>query len=191
MHKAYIIGDKWIGILNYKGRVKCLICRRIESMQHILLECKNNIHTLIWKKAKELWPHGQHQWPNITMGTILDIESIALQEENEPNDRVNTQSIKMRGQTRLLQILVSEASHLIWVIRCERVIHGKEHTEQRVIDRWTNKINKHLTIDKITTAKIKQDPNFTKLTDATWKDALKKQGIQHKNWTQHQEVFSE
>ena len=60
MHKAYMIGDKWIGIPTYEGRAECLICQRIESMQHILLECENNIRTLIWTKAKELWPHGQN-----------------------------------------------------------------------------------------------------------------------------------
>ena len=191
MHKAYMIGDKWIGIPSYEDRAKCLICQRRESMEHILLECTNDIRTLIWKKAKDIWPHGQNRWPNITIGTILGIGSIALQdEENDIDDRTNTRSIKTRGQTRLLQILVAEASHLIWVIRCERVIHGRNHTEQQVINRWTNKINERLTIDRITTTKIKRDPNFTKLTNATWKDALRKQGIQHENWTHHQEVFS-
>jgi hypothetical protein len=32
-------------------------------------------------------------------------------------------STKMKGRTRLLQILISEASHLIWVLRYESVIH--------------------------------------------------------------------
>ncbi|KAN0121086.1 hypothetical protein V8E52_003674 [Russula decolorans] len=43
---------------------------------------------------------------------------------------------------------------------------------------------------RLSGTKIKRDTNFTKLTDATWRDALKNQGIPHENWTQRQEVFS-
>jgi hypothetical protein len=62
------------------------------------------------------------------------------------------------------------------------------HTEIKA--RWTKKINDRLNIDRITATKIKRDINYTRLTDATWRKALQKQGIPHENWTQHQEVFS-
>jgi hypothetical protein len=160
-------------------------------MQHILLECRHSARRVIWRKAKELWPHGQLRWPNITIGTIMGIGSVTLQDnEGHIDDQRNTRSMKTRGQTRLLQILVSEASHLIWVIRCERVIHNKRHSIQEIKARWTKKVNDRLNIDRITATKIKRDINYTRLTDATWRKALQKQGIPHKNWTQHQEVFS-
>ena len=83
-----------------------------------------------------------------------------------------------------------EASHLIWVLRCEKVIQNKRNTTREIKARWTRKINKRLTIDRITATKIKRDAKFTKLIDATWKEALKKQGIPHENWITRKEVFS-
>ena len=41
------------------------------------------------KRTMAAWPTPMAKH-TVTMGTILDIGSIALQEENEPDDRVNT-----------------------------------------------------------------------------------------------------
>ena len=119
----------------------------------------------------------------------MGIGSIALTEAYPIDNRLNTRSVKTKGQTRLLQILISEASHLIWVIRCERVIHDREHTMQEIEMRWKRKINERLTTDQITTTKIKGDKQNTTLTNATWEEALKKQNIMHENWLNRQEVF--
>ena len=184
-----MIGEKWSGVPNCEHRATCSKCGTIESMEHILLECRYDARSLIWRKAEDIWPHGQQRWPRITLGTILGIGSIALTEEHPIDNRLNTRSVKTKGQTRLLQILISEASHLIWVIRCERVIHDREHTAQEIGMRWKQKINEKLTTDRITATKIKRDKQTTTLTNATWEEALKKQNITHKNWLNRQEVF--
>ena len=49
------------------------------------------------------------------------------------------------GAKRLLQILLSEAAHLIWVLRCERVIRDPDdpprfHTEEEINARWLRAI---------------------------------------------------
>ncbi|KAN0111512.1 hypothetical protein V8E52_008535 [Russula decolorans] len=183
IHQAYKIGDKWNGVPDCEQRAICQKCERTESMQHILLECRHSPRKVIWRKVKQLWPHGQRRWPIITIGTIMGIGSMSLQDENQAG-------IARKGQTRLLQILVSEASHLIWVLRCERVIHGKRHTIREIEARWTRKINDRLNIDRITTTTIKRDRNYTRLINATWKQALKKQGVPHEDWLHCSEVFS-
>ena len=190
IHQAYKIGEKWIGIPNGEQKALCTKCRQTESMQHILLQCQHDARKLIWEKAKELWPHGQQRWPEITIGMIMGIGCVALQDENHAENRRNATSIKTRGQTRLLQIIVAEASHLIWVIRCERVIQNKEHSTPEIIARWIRKINDRLTEDRITVTQIKRGPTLHRLVNATWKDAIRKQGLQHENWIQHREVFS-
>jgi len=95
----------------------------------MLLECDFTARRLVWKEAKKQWPHGRRIWPNITVGTILvGIGCIILQgEARGNNDQPGTRSMRSRDKARLLQILVSEASHLIWVIRCERAIHQRNH----------------------------------------------------------------
>jgi hypothetical protein len=191
-----MIGDRWKDVRDFEQRQLCRTCNSIESMQHILLECKVDARKIIWKKAKELWPQEWQQWPNITIGTILSIGHISLPEgpENErrrANEHRATLT-KTKGRTRLLQILISEASHLIWVLRCERVIHknNRQHSEQEVSARWIKVINDRLTSDRIIATKIKRDKKFTQLVNATWRKPLENRGIPHQNWVQRREVFS-
>src|SRR5260221_647649 len=80
---------------------------------HILLKCRANTQELTWKNAKGLWPQEWQQWPNITIGTILGVGQIALP-ENERRQAIEHKATSTctRGQMRLLQILISKASHL-------------------------------------------------------------------------------
>ena len=73
-----------------------------------------------------------------------------------------------RGRTRLLQILIAEASHLIWVIRCERTIQNKQYMEPQLEQRWNTEINNSLITNKIIGTMIKHDPVFMQLIEATW-----------------------
>ena len=77
IHKTFMIGDKWKDVRGFQQRQMCATCNKVESMQHILLECKVNARKLIWKKAKELWPQEWHGWPNVTIGTIFGIGHIS------------------------------------------------------------------------------------------------------------------
>ena len=77
----------------------------------------------------------------------------------EPNRRP---TLKERAMLRLLQIILSEAVHLIWVLRCERVIQEKTLNGQGVTKRWNRAINERLTTDRITAQK-KRNKNFTQL----------------------------
>jgi hypothetical protein len=188
IHKTFMIGDKWKDIQNFEQRQMCTICNKVELMKHILLECDANTQNLIWVKAKELWPQEWHEWPNVTIGTILGIGLISSpRNERRQANGNRMMSTGMRGQTRLLQILISEVSHLIWVLRCEQVIHmeNRQHADQEVNARWIKVINDRLTTDRITTTKIKRDETYTQLINATWKKSLNKHGIPHHNWLQH------
>ena len=86
-------------------------------------------------------------------------------------------------------ILISEAAHLIWVLRCERVIGGKQHSDNVVSIRWKNAINTRLTCDKIIATKIKRENIFTNLVINTWETLLKKEGPIPHNWINHHEVL--
>jgi len=190
MHKAYMVGEKWTGIPNFKHQARCQKCRRTESMEHILLECNHNAHKIIWEEAKNLWPHGQQDWPRLSLGTILGVGCIKVQTIRRPN-RNNQQATQPgnKGKTRLLRILIAKASHLIWVLRCERSIQKKKHSIHEIKVRWKKVINNRLNIDKITATKIRREKEFTKLINKTWKKALIKVGIPHQNWMKHRRGF--
>ena len=99
-------------------------------------------------------------------------------------------SLRQRGATRLLQITISEATHLIWVLRCERVIQEKTHSNREVGSRWYKAINRRLTNEKIIVTIIKKkDKPFTQLVKATWEGTLKKQSDLLDEWIKNHEVL--
>ncbi|KIM57098.1 hypothetical protein SCLCIDRAFT_131321, partial [Scleroderma citrinum Foug A] len=53
-----------------------------------------------------------------------------------------------KGSSRLLRIFVSESAHLIWVLRCERTIQGRNHSPDAVRSRLQNRINHRITLDR-------------------------------------------
>ncbi|KAH9990209.1 hypothetical protein BJV74DRAFT_743462, partial [Russula compacta] len=117
---------------------------------HILLECNSIERHLIWYQTRELWPHDPQEWPDITLGMILGTGSVSLPDRRRPT-KVGPSPVpfNIKGKTRLLQILISEESHLIWVLRCGRAINGEIHTVQQIKNRWLKVINERLTMDRI------------------------------------------
>src|SRR6267142_345110 len=80
--------------------------------------------------ARQIWPHAaENLWSTPSLGIILGCGAIHLPvtEEQEPLPSQNPHNHPNRGTERLLQILISELAHLIWVLRCERVIQERRH----------------------------------------------------------------
>ncbi|KAF8131682.1 ribonuclease H-like protein, partial [Boletus edulis] len=174
------IGDFWSNIPNYEQRATCHLCENdIENLEHIILDCRSPERETIWNLMKQLWPTNE-QHPT-TIGLILGSGSISpkLTENNPP-------SAEERGLARLKRILLSESTHLIWVIRCERVIRGTRHTKQTIKSRWMNKITNRLDIDRRTT-KSKRKTTLTNKVKNTWISII--QPTPHQDWVTNQEVL--
>ena len=82
IHRAYITGNKWEGIPNYNEWAWCQTCNQIESMQHILLECKSQVHILTWQATEDFWPDNTQEWPDIIMVMIMGIRSVVIQRQD-------------------------------------------------------------------------------------------------------------
>src|ERR1700677_1098754 len=123
---------------------------------------------IVWRLTRDSWDHEQYKWPAISLGVILGCGNLSAKPhaERQPDQRQTT--VNQRGVSRLLQILISEAAHLIWVLRCERVIQERIHSAQETEAHWLKAINRRLTEDKIVVTKIKQEKQYTKLIKATW-----------------------
>ena len=125
MHGIYMVGPYWRHITGHEDRGTCTTCDTLDSMEHILTQCREPTAHLIWSYARKLWPHDNIPWPTINLGTILGCGSITLKSENRPEDTHGRHENKtLKGPTRLLQIILSESAYLIWTLRCERVIQG-------------------------------------------------------------------
>ena len=133
-------------------------------MEHILIGCTHGTTTAIWRWTKEAWNHEQYKWPEISLGTILGCGNLSAK-TRPPEQRQTTTN--QRGATRLLQILISEAAHLTWVMRCERVIQERDHSSHEVEAWWSKAINRRFTEDKVIATKIKRGKEHTKLIKAT------------------------
>jgi predicted transcriptional regulator len=72
IHSTHMVGKYWRNINGYEERETCTACNEMESMSHILMQCKEKSTQLIWHLTKNIWPHRNILWPNITLGTILD-----------------------------------------------------------------------------------------------------------------------
>jgi hypothetical protein len=102
---------------------KCTWCRR--TTEHVRSRPLSSLHTLA----------------EINIGFILGLNAAGV---NNPQDQIerNPRSIAtQKGMTRLLQILISESAHLIWVLRCERIIREENHSDDEIRARWLRKIN--------------------------------------------------
>ena len=95
-------------------------------MEHILTTCEEHPRQIIWQMAREIWPNETYEWPNISLGLILGCGSIMAPRENaHPNEHQREQDRRThhaRGPTHLMQTIITEVAHLIWVLRCKRVI---------------------------------------------------------------------
>ena len=195
MHGTQKVGKYWQHLENAEQREFCTTCGVTESMEHILIRCQATPRSIIWRQAEDLWPHAPNLWPDITMGIILGCGAITLPIEEDPEDHSEPNQMVHRsekqGSQRLLQILISEAAHLIWVLRCERVIPEppRIHTENEIKTRWLNMINTRLTNDKIIATKIKCDERTTRLVKTTWEPTLKQSLDLPNDWLHHCEVL--
>jgi ribonuclease HI/exonuclease III len=190
MHGTQKIGDFWRNIQGYETRQTCSICNETETMEHILIHCRALPPRQIWDLAKNTWPHDPQLWPNISLGIILGCGSISVP-ETEAQARRDDQPrmIAPKGAKRLLQILISESAHLIWVLRCERVIQDHTHTASEIKNKWLRAINVRLTDDKIIATKVKRDKKSTWTVKNTWEHVLQNQMDLPPDWISRHEVL--
>ena len=196
MHGTQMVRAVWMKIPGLKQRGTCTTCNTSESMSHILIHCVALPATNVWNLAKELWLHDSAPWPQLSLGAILGCGCLSAQireNEDEQNELRNEDrkwtSTKHRGATRLLQILIFETAHLIWVLCCERVIQNKTHTMEEIRLRWHKAINRRLTDDKINATMVTWKLPFTQLVKATWEPVLKKSSDPPIEWIKDREVL--
>ena len=166
INNALRLGDFWERIPTLEYRAKCASCNATtESLEHILLECDNASTKKIWDLTKRLWTSNTIPWPNLSLGLLLGCGSITLppQDGQPPPNALS----------RLLRILLSESTHLIWVLRCERTIQEITHSPSTVETRWRNKINQRIETDRFLATFHQQKTLSRCLVNNTWSSALR------------------
>ncbi|KAF6764516.1 hypothetical protein DFP72DRAFT_1130449, partial [Ephemerocybe angulata] len=140
LHEGYKLGKYWDNIDELRDdRMPCRDCGvPVESMAHILQECKVSGQETIWELARATWAVTGLEWPTVTLETVL---GVGLLKAKDAEGKV------LKGRTRLLQIIISESAHLAWCIRCEYRIASKSHSQEEIKSRWRAAVSRRLRID--------------------------------------------
>jgi hypothetical protein len=181
---AYKIGEYWNPIEGYEDRGICLLCNEQEDMEHILTKCTSPARTTAWALANALWKkHYDTPLPD-RLGDILGCGLAKFSKNDKPD----------RGKNRLFRILVSETAYLIWKLRNERRIRDNDNaitSTTEVTTRWSNTINKRLTIDRALTDNVRFGRKAlpSKLIRSTWRKCLKNEESLPANWPKYRGVL--
>ena len=165
---AYKIGYYWTKIDGYQERGICPICDKVEDMEHILTKCEAGTRKEAWRLANSLWAKRHPSAMPNTLGGVLGCGLASFKtREGKPDT----------GKNRLYRIVVSETAYLIWKLRNERRIQDDEGLVQSTneVIRWTNTLNKRLTIDRMLTNKAQFRKNTLDggLVKSTWRNCLR------------------
>jgi hypothetical protein len=179
-HDAYQTGLKWQHYSDpeLKSRTTCAHCQgEIEDLDHILTKCETPGQNEIWDLAEDLWRSKQLEWSKPGLGTILGSQCITVRSQDEK---------RLGGESRLRRLLTIESAHLIWKLRCERIMSNKnrEFSQEEIRNRWLFAMNERLNQDKDLT-----DPRWgkkaipkRKVLD-TWKGSILDEDKHPKDWT--------
>ncbi|TFK81387.1 hypothetical protein K466DRAFT_633672 [Polyporus arcularius HHB13444] len=145
-------------------------------MSHIILECKATGQETIWTILKDLWALTKHNWVSPTWGMTFGAACTVFK------SREGTRSSATES---LWTILCTESLHLVWKLRCERVIQneGSDFMVQEVTNRFYACINSRLDLDRRTTA-LARGTKALKPADAEriWRPVLDNYDALPPNW---------
>ncbi len=131
LHDGYMLGTHWLRpnmSAELQLRATCAICGECETMTHVLLECRARGQEDVWRLLKDTWALTGTAWKEPCWGTTIGA-ACAVFKTPEGN---------RRPAIELWCILCTEALHLVWKLRCERVIQkdGAEFTLSEITNRY-------------------------------------------------------
>ncbi|KAL1687731.1 hypothetical protein GGG16DRAFT_61566 [Schizophyllum commune] len=179
-HDAYRLGDKWLyesAPAEVQERAYCKICGAVETMHHILFDCESVERGMIWGEARAMWERTGDEWKDPNLGTVVGAACAYFPtEDGSPRP----------GRQRLWTILVAEAAHLIWKMRCERVIQreGIQFSTQEAIHRWEAVIGARLDTDRRLTSveRYGRRAMSAQLVESTWRPVVIERESLPYNW---------
>ncbi|KAI1783861.1 hypothetical protein LXA43DRAFT_838491, partial [Ganoderma leucocontextum] len=173
LHDALRVGQYWENIPTLSHRATCSHCGSTETLEHILVQCSaRNVNT-IWGLLRALATRKGLHLPRLTYGTILAGHAFTAE---------GLMAKPPKGTDRLMRIALTESAHLIWKLRCERVIGrgggpDSDHTAREVEASWYAAMNKRLRLDKAQTSRCFGNKALDRTrVEQTWAGVVAKDG---------------
>ncbi len=151
IHDGYMIGNHWLRpkmSAELQERATCSICGECETMSHVVLNCDAIGQRTVWRLLRQTWQLTGKQWHDPNWGTTFGAACAVFRTDK---------GTRLPATEQLWCILCTEALHLIWKLRCERVIQrgGEEFTENEVTNRYYSTMDSRLSLDRRTAAMAK------------------------------------
>ncbi len=148
LHDGYMLGSHWLRpnmSEELRARAVCGSCDELETMTHIVLECEAQGQETIWKLLKRIWSLTGQAWNPPSWGTTFGAACAVIK---------SSSGQRRPAKESLWTILCTEALHLIWKLRCERVIQneGANFSETEITNRLYACLNTRLDLDRRTAA---------------------------------------
>lgn len=179
-HGIYKLGSFWTRIPGYEDRAECPLCSKYDTLEHIISECVSTERRVVWEQANRLWRRRYREDLSTTEGAAL---GAGLADFKSPDGRPDA------ARNRLYRILITESTHLIWVLRCKRRIANGDnpfdyHTEEAVKNRWYKKMNERMQIDCLLTNKYLYENRAlkTRVVYNTWAKCSTNKEDLHREW---------
>jgi hypothetical protein len=178
-HNAYRVGTYWLKDFfqeETQDRCKCPHCGVPETMDHILTQCETPGQKEIWELVGKLWTQKHLEWRQPWIGNII---TCALTEFKTDDGKHAPRA------NRLWRIIVSESAHLIWKLRCERVIRNENtpFTPEEITNKWNKMVKTRIEIDcNMTSPKYGKKALKIKVVAQTWKGALENEEDLPSSW---------
>ena len=106
-HGIYRLGAFWTHIPGLKCRVECPICKKYDTLEHIISECKSVERITIQRQANQLWRQRHTKDLPVSEGAILGGGLANFKNEDRNPDT---------GKNCLYRIIITELAQLIWVL---------------------------------------------------------------------------
>ncbi|OJT13721.1 Transposon TX1 uncharacterized 149 kDa protein [Trametes pubescens] len=187
IHGAQKIGKYWQHIPGFEERAVCAECGVTEDMEHIVTSCCVPGQNLVWRVVKKMMSKKAIVLPPISLGLALGGPLFVVRTEVGGVDQ---------GATRAARILLTEAVHVIWVLRCERVIGwadtpAKKHTDKEIMNKLASKLNRRIALDQGATNVRMHKKRAVKAfkVQNTWKGLLRDESALPGDWISMQGVL--
>ncbi|OJT08309.1 LINE-1 retrotransposable element ORF2 protein [Trametes pubescens] len=187
IHGAQKVGTYWKHIPGFEERAICEACGATEDMKHILTSCCVPGQNLVWRVVIKMLSRKGIAVPPISLGLALGGPLFVVHTEDGGVDQ---------GATRAARLLLSEAVHVIWVLRCERVIGWtdtptRKHTDSEIVNRFAAKLNRRIALDQGATNVRMHRKRAVKVAKVqnTWKGLLREEHTLPEDWMGMQGVL--
>lgn len=169
------------------GRSARAVKWRRTRLAHILTECRAPGQTMIWNIVRALFTRKSIPTPEITLGVALGAHVFVVS---------NEEGVVERAKTRAARLILTEAVHTIWVLRCERVVGWQEtperrHTDPEVVNRFAAKLNARVQMDQEATNVRRHKARVLSPNKviSTWQGILKDEHNLPADWLKHTGVL--